>query len=323
MKKSVLVITILIVIAIIAVIAGLTFTPKEKEVIKIKVGMLPIADCLQLFVAQEKGFFKEENLEIEAIPMAGGAVIAPAVSSGDIDIGWSNTVSLIVANEKGFDFQILTPGAFRDSSKGAFGNFLIVSDKINTAKDLEGKKFAVNTFGNVNELIIKAWATKNGVDISKVTLIELSFPEMEVALKNNQIDGAIVEEPFATLIVSHNVGKVFDKKPYEVISERVLLASWFAKKSWAEQNKKKLTAFLKAISKANSYILEHPTEIPEILPRHTKLTQELAGQIIVPLFDKEIKKSDLQSVIDASYQYGFITKVFDARDIVVSSLGLK
>ena len=52
-----------------------------------KLGYMKIVDNAAMFMAMEKGFFKAEGLEIETVPMAGGAVIVQGVTSGDLQFG--------------------------------------------------------------------------------------------------------------------------------------------------------------------------------------------------------------------------------------------
>ena len=75
---------------------------KEKD--KIKVGYIPIAECAQLYVAQEMGFFEKEGLEVEMLSLAGGAQILNALNSGSVDIGFSNVVSLVLHRAQGSKF---------------------------------------------------------------------------------------------------------------------------------------------------------------------------------------------------------------------------
>src|SRR5690242_6875038 len=63
----------------------------------LKVGVIPIADVAPLYVGMEQGFFKDEDLTIEPQLAEGGAAIVPSVISGDYQIGFSNTTSLIIA----------------------------------------------------------------------------------------------------------------------------------------------------------------------------------------------------------------------------------
>src|SRR6266852_8691216 len=76
-----------------------------------KLGYMKIVDNAALFVGMEKGFFKAEGLELETVPMAGGAVITQGVVSGDLQFGWTNVISLYQGHEGGFDFKLVAGGA--------------------------------------------------------------------------------------------------------------------------------------------------------------------------------------------------------------------
>src|ERR671917_2815754 len=134
----------------------------------LKVGVIPIADVAPLYLGIDKGFFKEEQLTIEPQLAEGGAAITPAVLSGDFQIGFSNTISLLIAASKDLPVQIISQGvlAGEDESE-AWAQLLVLKDSgINSPKDLEGKTIAVNTLKNVCEVTIKASFEKQGVDVS-------------------------------------------------------------------------------------------------------------------------------------------------------------
>src|SRR5919205_2904687 len=76
-----------------------------------KLGYMKIVDNAALFVAMEKGLFKAEGLELETVPMAGGAVIVQGVTAGDLQIGWTNVISLYQAHVEKFDFKLIAGGA--------------------------------------------------------------------------------------------------------------------------------------------------------------------------------------------------------------------
>src|SRR4029450_6782540 len=114
--------------------------------VKGKPGSSKIVDNPALFVRVEKGFFKTEGLELETVPMAGGAVIVQGVTSGDLQFGWTNVISLYQAHAEGFDFKLIAGGA--TNVRGSNETHAIVVGKdspIKSAKDLEGKTVAVNT----------------------------------------------------------------------------------------------------------------------------------------------------------------------------------
>jgi len=76
----------------------------------LQIGLIPIADVAPVFLGINKGFFAEQQLELEPQFAAGGAAITPAVLSGDFDIGFSNTVSLLIASSQGLPVQIVSQG---------------------------------------------------------------------------------------------------------------------------------------------------------------------------------------------------------------------
>lgn len=283
----------------------------------IKVGYIPIGDCLQLYVADDMGFFKQQGITIEKKPMKGGAVIAPAVESGEVQIGWSNAISIIIAHTKGFDFTFLTSGALEREKGHRVHSLLVAADSsIKDVADLKGKKVAINTLGNINELSMTALADANKVNIEDINLVEVPFPQMEAALKNGSVDAILAVEPFVTLSISHGTAKYLEKSVHKSFGEEFMIGSWFAKKSWIEKNPALAAGFVKAINKASDYIAGHPQKMPEILVKNTKLTSDLATQITLPAFASVFKIADLQKMIDSSAQYGFIEAPFSAEEII-------
>ena len=166
----------------------------------LKVGVIPIADVAPLYLGRKKGFFKEQQLTIDPQVAEGGAAITPAVVSGNFQIGFSNTISLLIAASKNLPVQIISQGVLAGKSeKEAWADLLVLKDgPIKTPKDLEGKTIAVNTLNNVCEVTIKASLEKEGVDVTKLKFSEVPFPDMNAALDAKRVDGACAVEPFVS-----------------------------------------------------------------------------------------------------------------------------
>lgn len=287
---------------------------------EIVVGYIPIADCLQIYVAEAMGYFQQEGISVQKRPMKGGTAIAPAVESGDIQVGWSNTVSIIIAHTKGFDFTFLTPGAIEVEGGHRTHALLVPSNSpIKEIRELAGKVVAINTLGNVNELSITALAERYGIDMKTVRLVEIPFPDMEAALKNNSVDAALVAEPFVTLSVTHGSAKVLEASAHKAFGDKFMIASWFAKKSWAEKHPTKAAAFARAIAKASDYITNNPKEVSGHLLSATKLPADLVGKITLPAFSPTFDLVDMQNLIDVAAKHKFINASFPAQEIAYQS----
>lgn len=287
-----------------------------------KLGYMKIVDNASMFVAMEKGFFKAEGLELETVPMAGGAVIVQGVTSGDLQFGWTNVISLYQAHVEGFDFKLIAGGATNvKGTNETHALEVLKTSPIVRAKDLEGKTVAVNTLNNIVHLMAMAWIDKNGANSSKVKFVEVPFPQMEAGLVGGKIDAASVHEPFATAAVEKGVARVL-AHPWGEVLPKFLIASWFASDRWIQKNQTTAQAFVRATNRGIDAIRSDPAASRSAMVKWAGLNPDLAGKIGLPIFDKEISEKDLQATIDLTVKYKMIPRPFKASQ-VISSLAPK
>lgn len=284
--------------------------------VKGKLGYMKIVDNAAMFVAMEKGFFKAEGLELETVPMAGGAVIVQGVASGDLQVGWTNVISLYQAHVEGFDFKLIAGGAtnVKDTNETHALEVLKTSPVVR-AKDLEGKTIAVNTLNNIVHLMAMAWLEKNGASASKVKFVEVPFPQMEPALAAGKVDAISVQEPFATAAVEKGGARVL-ANPWGEVVPKFLIASWFASEKWIQKNKQVAQAFVRAINRGIDAIHADPEGSRTSMVKWAGLKPDLAAKIGLPIFEKALSEKDLQATIDLTAKYKMISRAFNAREII-------
>jgi NitT/TauT family transport system substrate-binding protein len=281
-----------------------------------KLGYMKIVDNAAMFVAMEKGFFKAEGLELETLPLAGGAPIINGVTSGDLQFGWSNVISLYQAHVEGFDFKLIAGGATNVKAKNESHAIQVGKNSpIKTAKDLEGKTIAVNTLNNIVHLMAMAWIDKNGGSSSKVKFVELPFPQMEATLSAAKVDAISVHEPFATAAVEKGGTRVL-AHPWGDVLPKFLIASWFASEKWLAKNKQTGQAFVRAINRGIDAIQADPEASRAAMVKWAGLNPDLAAKIGLPGFEKSIAEKDLQATIDLTQKYKLISKGIKARDMI-------
>jgi len=284
--------------------------------VKGKLGYMKIVDNAAMFMAMEKGFFKAEGLELETVPMAGGAVIVQGVTSGDLQFGWTNVISLYQAHVEGFDFKLIAGGA--TNIRGANETHAIVVGKdspIKNAKNLEGKTVAVNTLNNIVHLMALAWVDKNGGNSSKVKFVEIPFPQMEPALVAGKVDAISVQEPFAAVAARRPETRVLSN-PWGDVLPRFLVASWFASEKWIQKNKEVSQSFVRAINKGVDAIHADKAGGRAAMIKWAGLNPDFAGKIGLPFFEKGINEKDVQVTMDLTYKYKMISRPLKAKDVV-------
>jgi NitT/TauT family transport system substrate-binding protein len=283
---------------------------------KSKLGYMKIVDNAAMFVAMEKGFFKAEGLELETLPLAGGAPIINGVVSGDLQFGWTNVISLYQARTEGFDFKLVAGGATNVKAKKESHAIQVVKDSpIKSARDLEGKTVAVNTLNNIVHLMAMAWIDKNGGSSSKVKFVEVPFPQMEATLSAGKVDAISVHEPFATAALEKGGTRVL-AQPWGEVLPKFLIASWFASEKWLTKNKGTGQAFVRAIGRGIDAIQSDSEASRAAMVKWAGLNPELASKIGLPIFEKGVSEKDLQATIDLTVKYKLIPKAFNAREVI-------
>ncbi|MBM4261006.1 MAG: transporter substrate-binding domain-containing protein [Deltaproteobacteria bacterium] len=283
---------------------------------KSKLGYMKIVDNAAMFMAMEKGFFKAEGLELETVPMAGGAVIVQGVTSGDLQFGWTNVISLYQAFVEGFDFKLIAGGATNVRGSNETHAIIVGKDSpIKQAKDLEGKTVAVNTLNNIVHLMAMAWVDKNGGAAGKIKFIEIPFPAMEAALVAGKVDAISVQEPFAAAAARRAETRVLSN-PWGDVLPRFLVASWFASEKWIQKNKSTGEAFVRAINRGVDAIRTDKDGARAAMIKWAGLNPDFVGKIGLPQFEKAINEKDVQVTMDLTYKYKLISKPLKAREVL-------
>lgn len=282
----------------------------------LKVGVIPIADVAPLYLGMKQGFFKDEQLTIKPQLAEGGAAITPAVVSGDFQIGFSNTISLLIAGSQNLPVQIISPGVSGASSeKGAWDDLLVPkSGPVKDPKDLEGKTIAVNTLKNICEVTIKASLEKEGVDVNSLKFAEVPFPDMNAALDAGRVDGACVVEPFVS---QGKAGKSIGIDPfYERTAPNLTVATYFTSKQYAEQNADVVDRFVSAMNKSLTYAQSHPDEVRDVLLDYTEIPPEAAKAIKLPQWREDLNEPTIELLSKLSKKYGLIEEEPDLGDLI-------
>lgn len=135
--------------------------------------------------AKELGYFKDENIELEIVHLAGAATIIPQLVSGDILTTYIALDPLIIARQPGkpnFDMKF----AYKAVRNSAWEIAVLDSSPIHSIKDLEGKTIGVGalTFGNVP--MTKAILNRAGVK-AEIVAVGVGEPGFH-ALRTGKID---------------------------------------------------------------------------------------------------------------------------------------
>jgi NitT/TauT family transport system substrate-binding protein len=286
---------------------------QAKAPINVKVGIIPIVNVATIFLAQEKGFFKEEGLNVETRMFQGGAEISAAAIGGDIDVGFSNVATQIIAQVQGAPIRLVAPNDI-SSSKAVIDEVFVKADsKIASLKDLTGKRVAINALRNVPDLVLRAAIDAAGGDSTKVVMVEVPYPQMGSVLAAGQVDAAYPSEPFK-IIVAQSGAKLIGNP--RTIIEGAPYGVWMGSLQKIKANKDLYDRFGRAIAKANRFAVANPDEMRRLAPTFTRLTPDMAAKMALPMWSPTFDTAALQKVADLMVKYGFIKQPIQASETI-------
>ncbi|MGE4240543.1 ABC transporter substrate-binding protein [Ramlibacter sp.] len=298
-------------------LAAFAATGALAQTTKLRVSTIPIIDTLPLQVAIAKGFFAAEGLEVDTTPVAGGAAGLPALAAGHVQIAFSNTVSTLLGAKQGLGFEIIAAGSHMGGGKPDIGG--IISQKaggVRTGKELEGKRFAVNTRNNIGWMYAREWVRATGGDPDKVTYVEVPFPQMPDAVRGNRAEVAFVMDPYLSAAVATDMQVV--GWPADAVKERVPLGQYVATKTYIQQNPavidKFVRAYLKGVDWANAN--KGSDEWVKIMAGFTRMTPENVKNLHVPPFEKIVAPASVETIAATMRKNGLLDGAFDAKSVV-------
>jgi NitT/TauT family transport system substrate-binding protein len=249
----------------------------DSERTKVTVALVPIHEVAPVHLGVEKGFFEAEGLDVEVQTVQGGAEIVPQVMSGDVQIGFSSTSSLLSAAATGLPLEIVAPA--RGAGDDAEGAVMVPRDSpIRGYRDLAGRTVAVNALENVVDLTLSAALERRGVDRDDVERLEVPFPDMQAALDAGSVDAAFMAAPFTTIAERSGRYRSIGFPMYDV-RPGFVFTGYFASKAWADENEDVLDRFLSALRRSMAYAAEHERETREAIGRFTELPDGLINAI--------------------------------------------
>ena len=223
---------------------------------------------LPLFVAVHRGFFKDENIDIE-IPMMLPQLAHNALLSGEVDYhGVADSALRLAA--RGAPLKSIFFGAMRPNY------FLMAKPQIKSVGDLRGKYIGMARFGDTIELASRIALNREGLDLQRDAVpIMIGFPATRVAaLSAGSIDATIVVPPDNVLLKQKGFRElVFLGDAVEFPS------NGYATSDRQLAERRDLTKrTLRALYRGLTFARERPDDSIQIIERHWKVDNAVARE---------------------------------------------
>ncbi len=318
MKLSKILIFISIVSLLASALTGCAPASPAKNEPEVKntltVGLTPAVDAIPFIIAKENGYFEKQGLDIQFEVFKSAKDRDAAFQSGALDGALSDIVGVCLYQNGGFDVKITSM---------TDGDFLFVAGKdsgIQSMQALKGKKVALSE-KTVIEYTLDKMLEKNGIKPEEIEKVAIpAIPVRLEMLKNNQVDAALLPEPFATFALKD--GALLLDTAY---SEGMFPAvSVFTQKA-IDAKGKEISAFYAAYDEAVEYVNKTPiAEYEAIVIKTIGYPEDMKGKIELPEYRKTILPTDseLAAAIDWAVKKGLAKDTLKPSNLV-NDIGVK
>jgi len=203
----------------------------------VDVGQVQLPIFAPLYVAEAKGYFADEGIEINLQTVKSGQDAIPLASSGKLDAvvaGFS--AGMLSAIDSGLDVQVVGSMGVSDGSPDESPTALVgKAGDVADVADLEGKKVAVaGGAGGTGAYLLALALEPAGLTINDVELVNLGNPDMPTALANGSIDAGLMSAPFSANAIGDGTGVSLAVPPAGTSGTGVVFGGEFASSDLAQ-----------------------------------------------------------------------------------------
>jgi len=285
------------------------------EKLTLMLDWFPNIDHLPIYVAQERGLFKEKGLEVEIISPSETADGLKLAASGNVDMAVSYEPQTIIAASAGLDVKVVGRLVEHPLTTLLF----LKNEKIKTPKDLEGKKIGYTVPG-LMDVMLKAFMSINGVKNYEAINVGFTIVPALVAGNVDAVMGPFKTYETVTMAHQNLTADYFELEKWGIPDYEELIFVCGAKTLGKKEES--IKAFILAVETATAYMREHPEDalktylkaLPEADPR----IETDAFHLTLPYYAAP-GGSDAeawQSFADFSLEHGLIEKPVKAVDLI-------
>ena len=230
--------------------------------------------CFQyvpFFVARDKGYYREEDLDVQLIVMGGGIGLR-ALIGGNVELAATGEPAVLSAHLNGARLQILFSTYYRPLL------WLYADPKIKSVADLKGKKIAISSIGSATDTLTRDILKKRGIEGGReVAMLGLGSPEARyIALKTGNVDAAVLSEGYKFIADEAGLREVVSFLKEDVF---LLSGSVGARENFLKTDQPLIEKFLRASVKGQLYTQSNRSGALPYVVKTLKVKDEHAQKI--------------------------------------------
>jgi NitT/TauT family transport system substrate-binding protein len=227
----------------------------------LKVAVLPILDALPMHVALDRGYFADQNLDVELVPVNSGPERDQLMQAGQIDAMINELVSVIFYNQHETQVVVVRFARTATADSPVFRILAAADSGIENVEDLAGVEIGVSE-GTVIEYTTDRILENAGLTPDEIATIAVpSIPDRLNLLQSGQLSAANLPDPVSSLAILNGAIPIIDDSSLPEVGTSVI--SFSAKT--LESKPDAVRRFLAALEMAVADLNQNPDQFNDLL----------------------------------------------------------
>lgn len=295
--------------------------------VTVRFGQVGAISDAAIYIADAKGYFKEQGITFEAVPFQSAALMIAPLGTNEIQVG-GGAISAGLLNAYGRGINLVIVADKGNLNPGNGYEAIVVrkdlADQIKGPKDFKGHSVALAQRDITPEFSLYTFLQQGGLTVNDVNVVTMAFPDMLPALQNKAIDAAAPTEPTLSRILSAGVATLLVRSDAYAPGEQtaVILYSEKFARDQRDVGVRFMSAYLKGARLYNdAFAKKDPkarAEVIDILAKATKLDAALFDTMVVPGIDPNgrVNVKSLEAIQNYFIAKGSQQKAVDLSKVV-------
>ena len=258
------------------ILAGCGGTPAEPQ--SLRVAVLPILDALPMHGALEQGYFTEENLEVELVPVNSGPERDQLMQAGQIDAMINEIVSVLFYNQAETQVVVVRFARTATADSPVFSIVAAANSGIESVADLAGVEIGISE-ATVIDYMTDRVLQNAGLDPEEINTIAIPrIPDRLALLQSGELAAATLPDPVTGLAVLGGAKVIIDDSTLPEVGTSVISFSVEA----MENKPEAVRGFLAALEKAVTDLNSNPEQFTSLLADKGLVPAPLMETFVLP-----------------------------------------
>lgn len=278
---------------------------------------------LQIRLGVERGFFRDEGIDLNVRIIFGGPEIAAAYDSGELMVGELGSPPGTTAIARGARFRVIGSAVRRHAVQ-----YLVAAPAIGNWTDLRGKTAAALTIGSCSYWFMRLVLQKNGIDPDRdLNLIGLGtrYPDVLELFVSGELQAAVISEPNVSIGEARGLFRVLQALTDPEFCPTMQWSIVVANQRMISERPELLRAVLRALRRSHQYCFDHPQEWAAFGAQSygtdvATMTRSIERELPYLHADCDLQLEHLQQAVDLQRRLGAINTQMEAADMFVAGM---